>query len=258
MSKIFCENVKEFKMESLSVSFKKIFLLFSLMAFLNNSFAQSFLHTQLQYERVKDSYEEKGNYIEELLKEKGFENMPFQIFIRAFKQEKSLELWIKSGKSSEFSLLKTYKIAASSGILGPKRKEGDLQVPEGFYHIDRFNPLSSYYLSLGINYPNASDKKLSDKKKPGGDIFIHGSDVTVGCLPLTDDLIKEVYLIAAMAKNYGQIEVHIFPFKMEKLEDYKTNPNYIFWQNISPGYTFFEKNHKLPAIKVAKDGKYRW
>jgi murein L,D-transpeptidase YafK len=258
MSKILIKNVKEFKMENLFVSSKKIILLTFLMAFLNKSFAQSFLRTQLQYERVKASYEEKGKYIEDLLKEKGFENKPFQIFIRAFKQEKSLELWIKSGKSSEFSLLKTYKIAASSGILGPKRKEGDLQVPEGFYHIDRFNPLSSYYLSLGINYPNASDKKLSDKVKPGGDIFIHGSDVTVGCLPLTDELIKEVYLIAAMAKNYEQIEVHIFPFKMEKLDDYKSNPSYTFWKNISSGYYFFEKNHKLPAIKVAKDGKYRW
>ncbi len=245
-------------MVSLFVSSKKIILLSFLMAFLNKSFAQSFLQTQLQYERVKASYEEKGKYIEDFLKEKGFENKPFQIFIRAFKEEKSLELWIKSGKSSEFSLLKTYEIAASSGILGPKRKEGDLQVPEGFYHIDRFNPLSSYYLSLGINYPNASDKKLSDKVKPGGDIFIHGSDVTVGCLPLTDELIKEVYLIAAMAKNYEQIEVHIFPFKMEKLDDYKSNPSYTFWQNISSGYYFFEKNHKLPAIKVAKDGKYRW
>ncbi|MFN8432100.1 MAG: L,D-transpeptidase family protein [Spirosomataceae bacterium] len=228
------------------------------MTLMSISHAQSFLQTQLQYERVKASYEEKGNYIEDLLKEKRFEKKPFQIFIRAFKEEKSLELWIKSGKNAEFSLLKTYKIAASSGVLGPKRKEGDLQVPEGFYHIDRFNPLSSYYLSLGINYPNASDKKLSDKVKPGGDIFIHGSDVTVGCLPLTDELIKEVYLIAAMAKNYKQIEVHIFPFKMEKLDDYKSNPNLIFWQNLAPGYTFFEKNHKLPAIKVAKDGKYRW
>lgn len=222
--------------------------------------AQSFLQTQLNYERVKTSFEEKGKYIGELLQEKGIENKPFQVFIRAFKAEKILEVWVSSGKKSEYNLLKTYPIVTSSGVLGPKRKEGDLQVPEGFYHIDRFNPLSSYYLSLGINYPNASDLKLSDKQKPGGDIFMHGSDVTVGCLPLTDDMIKEVYLIAAMAKNNGQkmIEVHIFPFKMEKLNDYKSNPNLIFWENLFPGYSFFEKNHKLPAIKVAKDGKYRW
>lgn len=224
------------------------------------TYAQSFLQTQLQYERVKDSYEEKGNYIEGLLKEKGFENKLFKIYIRAFKEEQSLEVWIKSGKNAEYALLKTYKIAASSGVLGPKRKEGDLQVPEGFYFINRFNPMSSYYLSLGINYPNASDLILSDKSKPGSDIFIHGSNVTVGCLPLTDDLIKEVYLLAVMAKNYGQkkIEVHIFPFKMEKIETFKSNPNYDFWQNLSTGYYFFEKNHKLPDIKVAKDGKYRW
>ncbi|MBK6976625.1 MAG: hypothetical protein IPH28_05515 [Cytophagaceae bacterium] len=175
------------------------------------------------------------------MKEKGFENKPFQIFIRAFKQEKSLELWIKSGKSSEFFFAENLQNRCFFGNFRSKRKEGDLQVPEGFYHIDRFNPLSSYYLSLGINYPNASDMKLSYKEKPGGDIFIHGSDVTVGCLPLTDDLIKEVYLIAAMAKNYGQIEVHIFPFKMEKLEDYKTNPNFVFGKIYLQGIIFSKK-----------------
>ncbi|MBP6411700.1 MAG: L,D-transpeptidase family protein, partial [Pseudarcicella sp.] len=146
-----------------------------------------------------------------------------------------------------------------SGIIGPKRAEGDLQVPEGFYHIDRFNPLSSFHLSLGINYPNASDKILG-KEKPGSDIFIHGSDVTVGCVPLTDDKIKEVYALAVQARNGGQkqIEVHIFPFELtdNKLNRHLENPSYTFWKSLQKGYLFFESRKKLPKIDVRKDGIY--
>jgi murein L,D-transpeptidase YafK len=111
------------------------------MAF--NLQAQSFFQTQLRHPRVKAAYDEKERIMSELIKAKGYENKPFQVFIRAFKEEKILEVWIKSMNGSKFTLLKTYKIAASSGILGPKRKEGDLQVPEDFYHIDCFYPLSS-------------------------------------------------------------------------------------------------------------------
>src|SRR5690606_11025729 len=99
----------------------------------------------------------------------------------------------------KFTLVKTYPVCSSSGLPGPKRKKGDRQTPEGFYHIDRFNPQSAFHLSLGINYPNSSDKILGHSD-PGGDIFIHGSCVTIGCVPLTDDLIKEVYVLAVEAK----------------------------------------------------------
>jgi murein L,D-transpeptidase YafK len=82
--------------------------------------------------------------------------------------------------------------------------EGDYQVPEGFYYINEFNPKSAYHLSLGLNYPNASDKVLSDSIKPGGDIYIHGNCVTVGCIPLQNNQIEELYVLAANAKNAGQ------------------------------------------------------
>ncbi len=109
------------------------------------------------------------------------------ILLRAYKQESELELWAKNKKDKQYTLLKTYKICASSGTLGPKRKQGDIQVPEGFYVIDRFNPVSNFYLSLGVSYPNASDKILGVKGALGGDIFIHGNCVTIGCLPISDD-----------------------------------------------------------------------
>lgn len=141
--------------------------------------------------------------------------------------------------------------------------EGDLQVPEGFYYIDRFNPASSYYLSLGINYPNESDKKKSDKPRLGGDIFIHGSTVTIGCMPMTDDKIKEIYLYAVYAKDNGQnkIPVYIFPFRMNDAnfnhykEQYsKTLIN--FWNNLKEGHDLFQNTKKELKIKVDSEGNY--
>lgn len=141
--------------------------------------------------------------------------------------------------------------------------EGDLQVPEGFYYIDRFNPASSYYLSLGINYPNESDKKKSNASRLGGDIFIHGANVTIGCMPMTDDKIKEIYLYAVYAKDNGQnkIPVYIFPFQMTDRNFYYYKKYYNeslinFWDNIKKGYDIFQNSKKELNIKIDSNGNY--
>ena len=54
------------------------------------------------------------------------------IYIRAFKQEKELELWAKNETDKFFKLIKTYEICRICGNFGPKRRAGDLQIPEGF------------------------------------------------------------------------------------------------------------------------------
>ncbi|MGY0041218.1 L,D-transpeptidase family protein [Pedobacter sp. NJ-S-72] len=141
----------------------------------------------------------------------------------------------------------TYDFSAYSGILGPKTKKGDLQTPEGIYFIDRFNPDSKFHLSLRINYPNATDLLRSGQNDPGSDIYIHGNQVTAGCIPLTDDKIKEVYILAVEAKNSGQsqIPVHIFPFRMTK-ENMNTEvlnfPQHkAFWTTLQPVYESLKK-----------------
>ena len=158
-------------------------------------------------------------------------------------------------------------MCARSGELGPKRKSGDNQVPEGFYHINRFNPTSNFYLSLGLNYPNASDKLKSDAQHPGGDIFIHGSCVTIGCLPMTDDKIKEIYLYPIHARNNGQhkIPVYVFPFRMteENIEKYKTKYSsetelVKFWKILKPGYDMFANEQKEIEFTVNSDGFYKF
>jgi len=240
-------------------------VLFGLIFFSFVFMPDNFKSQQKQFARVKTAYTEKEKLVKELFSSKGIELSSATIFIRAFKKEAQLEVWGKSEKYEKYQLIKTYSICSSSGELGPKRKQGDGQVPEGFYHIDRFNPYSNFYLSLGVNYPNASDKILGNKGNLGGDIFIHGNCVTIGCMPLTDDKIKEVYLMAVEAKSNGQtkIPVHIFPCRMDEngmkyLEkEFKTDVKLVpFWKNIQKGYEHFENDKTLPTISVLNNGEY--
>ncbi len=200
--------------------------------------------------------------IEQDFERVGVDSKGYELFIRAFKLEKEVEIWVKDKQKTKFELLRTYAICKSSGKLGPKRKEGDKQVPEGVYFIDRFNPNSLFHLSLGLNYPNISDKIRGDQQQPGSDIFIHGACVSVGCLPLTDMLIEEVYALAEYAKEQGQqnIPVHIFPARMETKtfeQVAKKSSHQAFWRELRPIYDFFEQKNKLPSIIIAQNGAYQ-
>lgn len=189
-----------------------------------------------------------------------------QIYIRSFKYDSQMEVWARNKPTEKFKLFKTYKICALSGSLGPKRMEGDYQVPEGFYYVNLFKPSSTYHMALGINYPNISDEILSDSVKPGGDIYIHGSCVTVGCIPIMDNQIEELYILASYARQSGQefIPVHIFPirFNVNRSKEYfdrisKDDTKYLsFVKHIRPAFDYFEENKKLPFILVNKKGEY--
>ncbi len=200
-----------------------------------------------------------------LLLDKKINTRTLRICLRAFKSEKQIELWGRNDSDKKYTLIKTYDICRTSGTLGPKRKQGDLQLPEGFYHIDRFNPFSNFYLSLGINYPNKSDRILGDEGDPGGDIFIHGACVTIGCLPITDDQIKELYIFCIEARNNGQtrIPVTIFPSKLSDTELKRLTDKYGsdsdkvgLWTDLRKGYEMFNKTNQLPTIKFLKTGRH--
>ena len=227
----------------------------------------SFKEAQLKNARVKSAYQEKEAVVKEYFRENKLDYGGFQVFLRAFKKEQNLEVWIKQKGKEEFILLHTYAFCSSSGTLGPKRKEGDLQIPEGIYHINHFNPVSNFYLSLGVNYPNASDNILSDKQHPGGSIYIHGNCVTIGCIPITDDKIKELYVLAVEAKNNGQenIPIHIFPDRLdmgvlEKLvQDYAVDEKVSScWKNLQAIYLDFKANKKLKPVSVNAKGEYQF
>jgi murein L,D-transpeptidase YafK len=226
----------------------------------------SFEDYQKSFERVKAAFERK----EELLKmkcrsmdipEETFGN----IFLRVFKQEAIMELWVQK-QDGKYVKFKEFKIYAVSGKLGPKREQGDAQAPEGFYYVSEFNPQSNYYLSLGINYPNESDLKLSSAAKKGSNIFIHGAAVSAGCLAMSNYYIEDIYICAVKARSNGQqkIPVQIFPFRPTTINmayfaqyaEFKENEK--FWKNLAEGYRFFEKTNRLPEVVVGNDGYYKF
>ena len=216
-------------------------------------------------ERVARARAARDKIIRERFQQAGLTYPPREIFLRWFKKEAAIELWARAEREP-FRLVNSYAILANSGGPGPKRREGDRQVPEGFYEIDRFNPESLYHLSMRLNYPNASDRVLSDPEQPGSDIYIHGKNLSRGCAPIGDDSIEELYLIAFDVCNRGQsrIPVHIFPARMSGPEWTRFSAAAIaenpalerFWEQLQPAYDFFETRHCLPKIIVAPDGRY--
>lgn len=224
-----------------------------------------FKDDQLKYQRVRRAYKEKLEGVKSQLKKHDLAIGEIKIYLRAFKEEKLIELWVTDNSTTKYKLVETFSICKNSGEPGPKRKRGDLQVPEGFYHINRFNPVSSYHLSLGINYPNKSDKILGVKGKLGGDIFIHGECVTIGCLPITNTYIKELYVYCVEAKDNGQttIPVSIFPAKLDDnkfislKEKHSSSKDKIgLWEDLKKGYDYFNKNKELPSIGFLKSGRH--
>ncbi len=224
----------------------------------------SFKDEQMKFERVKSASIKNQDKLAQLYQEAQLDQTSLRIYLRAFKKEEALEVWARDSKRDTFALLTQYKFCKNSGTLGPKRQEGDSQIPEGFYRVNSFNPQSNYHLSLGLNYPNRSDKVLSDSLKPGSDIFIHGNCVTVGCIPITDEKIEELYLIAVDAKAADQkrIPVSIFPSHLDSeglaqlKQDFAQNPEFVsFWENLQDGYLFFEDCHKLPRVTFLSTGR---
>ena len=160
----------------------------------------------------------------------GIKDFPQEIIIAGFKEERKLQIYAKSDKGIKF--IKEYPFTGYSGKLGPKLKEGDKQIPEGIYKVEYLNPNSVYYLSIKINYPNDYDiskSNLPDVKDMGGDIFIHGKSATIGCIPIGDKAIEEVFLMAQKALQ-NEVKVIISP------RDFRNNKQYpkirsIYWEN---------------------------
>ena len=226
----------------------------------------SFEENQKGFERVNDAYSRKEEYFKMKCRSKEIPEETFgNIFLRVFKQEEMMEVWVQKpdGKYVKFN---EFKIYAMSGTLGPKRQQGDCQVPEGYYYINDFNPVSNYHLSLGVSYPNESDQILSTAPHKGGDIYIHGGHASAGCMAMSNYYIEDIYICAVKAKTNGQlrIPVQIFPFKMNQanMETYSRfaqfSKNIKLWNSIAQGYQLFEKTNRLADVYVDAQGYYQF
>lgn len=178
------------------------------------------------------------------------------IFIRIFKEEKTLEIFMKDRKTGQFTLFRRYETAAMSGTLGPKLREGDFQVPEGFYFASAssMRPDSRFHLALNCGYPNAYDLA---HQRTGTYIMIHGARASIGCVAMTDLLIEEIYTLSAAALASGQkiIRIHFFPFRMtaERMKREESNQWYSFWSNLKEGYDWFETQQIPPDTSLEKN-----
>ncbi|MEO9518468.1 MAG: murein L,D-transpeptidase family protein [Paracoccaceae bacterium] len=174
-----------------------------------------------------------------------------ETFIRVFKEERELEVWLRTEET--FELFDSYEICNHSGDLGPKLREGDHQSPEGLYEVDSaaMNPNSSYHLSFNLGFPNRYDRAHG---RSGSFLMIHGDCVSVGCYAMTDDGIEDIYLIVEAAHQAGQshVQVHAFPFEMtnERLSKERDNRWYAYWSNLKTGYDLFEANRIPSKVSV--------
>lgn len=208
-------------------------------------------------DRVDEVQRRRAHDVAALVSRAGLRAAPAELYLRAFKQEQLLEVW-GGPAGAPLALLASYPICAASGDLGPKRREGDLQVPEGLYAIDGFNPASNFHLSLKVSYPNAADALLSDRHAPGGLIYLHGGCASIGCIAITDPSIEEVYLLALKA-SVRPIRFDIYPFRLEADATAEAGgPHADFWRQLAPAYASFEATHRPAPFRVdAKTGAYR-
>lgn len=222
-------------------------------------------------DRVAAARARRGEVVQAAVKAAGVSWPPKELFIRAVKRNTDggpgvVEVWAGNGTSSPLALVLSHPICRLSGVSGPKTREGDLQVPEGYYSISALNPTSSYHLSLRVDYPNASDRLRNRRRSAiaplGGDIMVHGSCVTIGCIPIEDEPIEEVYLLVAEVFGKHRVPIHIFPQPMTEpvvnalLATAVDDDTKALWRELQQGWALFEEHHTVPRVDVAADGRY--
>jgi murein L,D-transpeptidase YafK len=173
------------------------------------------------------------------------------VFIRIFKREQELELWMKKGEG--FVLFASYPVCRYSGGLGPKLREGDYQAPEGFYTVGRgqLNPNSSNHLAFNLGFPNRYD---AANGRSGSFLMVHGKCMSIGCYAMTDPVIDEIWDLVTAALEGGQkrFGIHIYPFRMTEAQFAVLGGGQWngFWLDLKKAYDLFEAFHIPPKISV--------
>lgn len=168
--------------------------------------------------------------LHKLFKAASLDYPPDKLALLAFKDTRKLDVYV-SNKDGPYKRVVTHTIINASGSLGPKLRQGDMQVPEGFYRIEALEPNTPYHLGLRLNYPNAFDiahARLEGRDDPGGDILIHGSNGSVGCLAMGDEVAEDLFVLANDTKS-KDVPVIICPVDLRQFEPPPANPNDPVW-----------------------------
>lgn len=244
---------------------KYILFLFSLFLLNPETPPGTFREKQLNYTRVREAYSSKEKTVTKVLAERSISRDSLRIYLQAFKTEKKVEVWGKNTCDTTYTLIREIPICEISGEIGPKRRSHDLQVPEGFYHINELNPYSKYYLSMKINYPNASDSIRGVKGHLGNLIYIHGNCESSGCVAITDEKIKELFVYCIEAYNAGQqkIDITIYPARLDDKNykrlttAYSKNKDKIsLWGDLKKSYDLFNQKKVPPTVRFLTDGTH--
>jgi murein L,D-transpeptidase YafK len=214
--------------------------------------------------RVAAARERSGPRLVRALEAAGVPH-PGALLLRVFKDERVLELWAASAPGGPFVHVGDHPVCASSGGPGPKARTGDGQVPEGLYRVTTLNPWSRFHLSLRVDYPNAADRARNPGvpvSALGGEIFIHGNCVTIGCVPIGDEAIEEVYLAALEVRGRGgEISALILPARpggprwTALIKDAPARSGSL-WRSLSELSGHLDATHRLPHVTTGSDGTY--
>lgn len=210
--------------------------------------------------RVAEARRTKLAVVQALFEEAGVAYPPAEIVLRGFKRERELEVWASSRAGEAMRPIATYTICATSGVLGPKRQEGDGQVPEGYYRISYLWPKSAFYLAMKVGYPNVSDRRLGHPTMPGSDIMIHGGCASIGCLAMSDERIQEIYVMASEVQGRAPVTVHLYPTRDRAwlVEQPAWQEHGAFWDNLYEGFEMFEASRRPPEVRVDVRGAYHF
>lgn len=178
------------------------------------------------------------------------------LFIRVFKAESELEVWMRKG--DEFELFATYPICHWAGTIGPKLREGDKQNPEGFYSVGarQLHRIGRWPRSLNLGFPNTFDRAHG---RTGSYILVHGGCSSAGCFAMTNAVMAEIFSLteSALRAGQGRVDVHVFPFRMTdaNLKTHEASPWIDFWRNLREGYDAFEQTKLPPRVGIC-DRRY--
>jgi len=247
-------------------------------------------------ERLEDWYEDHppAGSLEAALREQGLPSAGLEIYLQVFKREEEVSVWARpAGRDTAFTALKTLPVTGSTFTYpadgspegaGPKTVEGDSRVPEGCYRLTWQNEWSDFYLGYLLSYPNRGDRirrnYWREGSRSGGQIVLHGSSATIGCIPVGHEGIEDLFLLLSRqwrrGQGYGRI--HVFPCRFgtseneEVLRQYgKARPELAdFWESLRAVYDYFEKHRRVSEIdfdpltgyyvlgKIGQDSPYPW